>query len=62
MSHTQKCDFALTVKFVFFLVRGFEDAYAMIFSTEDVEAKRVDQKRCSYRNIGNSYGLKRICQ
>ena len=44
MSHTQKCDFALTLKFVFFLVRGFEDAYAMNFSTEDVEAKRVDQK------------------
>ena len=31
MSDTETCDFALTPKFVFFLVRGCEDAYAMFF-------------------------------
>ena len=52
MSHTQKCDFALTLKFVFFLVRGLEDAYAMNLSTEDVEAKRVDQQDVLIETLG----------
>ena len=42
MSTLKSVILPLTLKFVFFLVRGFEDAYAMIFSTEDVEAKRAE--------------------
>ena len=52
MSHTQKCDFALTLKFVCFLVHGFEDAYAMNCSSEDVETKRVDQKDVLIETLG----------
>ena len=31
-------------KFAFFLVRGFEDAYAVNFSTEDVEQRELIKK------------------
>ena len=35
-----------------FFVHGFEDAYAMIFSSEDVETKRVDQKDVLIETLG----------
>ena len=52
MSHTQKCDFALTLKFVFFSCTWFRRCICNEFSTEDVEAKRVDQKDALIETLG----------